>query len=327
MMRNYEFKNNSMDSLIDTSKFNFDIDMCDKSVNNNDIDVSETNIRESLPKILDLLLIDRTKSTDSKKVNIIWANNNYINYDKRYYQEEKQIKPEHITGPMESIIKPRALKSDEIQKIRTKGKAEVFTPTWMVKKQNDLIDINFRTDDIEKYTGRKWLEITCGEAPYMVTRYDMQTGKYIEIINRVGFLDRKLRRITDEIDEHNVWLSLVYTAYKASYGYEWNGDSLLLARENLLYTFIDYYIEKWSYSPSYELVENIATIISYNVFQMDGLNFMIPLSEKYEVVKQQQISLFGDDAEFTRVIKRKGKRVKIMNWTNEKMEYFDKGVS
>lgn len=35
----------------------------------------------------------------------------------------------------------------------------------------------------------KWLEITCGEAPYMVNRYDMNTGDIIALKNRTGFID------------------------------------------------------------------------------------------------------------------------------------------
>ncbi|MGY3814739.1 hypothetical protein ACWOA6_04255 [Globicatella sulfidifaciens] len=51
--------------------------------------------------------------------------------------------PELVTGRMGNIIKPRALKSKEMQKERTKSKAEVFTPTWIVKKQNDEIEKDY----------------------------------------------------------------------------------------------------------------------------------------------------------------------------------------
>ena len=84
---------------------------------------------------------------------------------------------------------PRALKAISLQKKRTKTKAEVFTPTWIVKKQNDVVDDDYKSDDLETYTRRKWLEITCGEAPYMATRYDMETGEVIPLVERVGFVD------------------------------------------------------------------------------------------------------------------------------------------
>ena len=113
-------------------------------------------------------------------------------------------------------------------------------------------------------------------------------------------------------------------AYKSSYGFEWNGDSLLLARENLLYTYRDYYHAKWGDEPLYGLFEEIAKIISYNVFQMDGLKFNIPLTEKKEKVEKMQMSLFDADTpqEEWRIIP--GKRVKIMNWDTNKMEFFDR---
>lgn len=38
---------------------------------------------------------------------------------------------------------PRALKSQDVQKERTKSKIEVFTPTWIVKKQNDAVEQDY----------------------------------------------------------------------------------------------------------------------------------------------------------------------------------------
>lgn len=292
-------------------------------------DISENAIRESMPDVFDILLIDRTKSTAKKNQNIIWANDNYIQFGAKAYDPEAQIKPELVTGVMDSVIMPRALKSRELQKERTKAKAEVFTPTWVVKKQNDAVDENYSGDDLETYTNRTWLEITCGEAPYMVSRYDMDTGDEIPLCERVGFVDRKLRRINAEVDDQATWQVLVEAAYKASYGFEWSGDSLLLARENLLYTYRDYFVDKWDAEPDAEMLKAIAEIISYNVFQMDGLKFVIPLSEKRVKVEQpQQMSLFDDpDDSAEEWIIKAGKRVKVMNWSRNKMEFFDKGVA
>lgn len=97
---------------------------------------------------------------------------------------------------MSQIIVPRALKSRELRKARTKSKAEVFTPTWIIKKQNDIAEQDYIADDLEIYIKCKWLEIACGEAPYMATRYDIETGQIIALTERVGFVDRKLRRKT-----------------------------------------------------------------------------------------------------------------------------------
>jgi hypothetical protein len=290
-------------------------------------DVVEDDIRSAMPHILDILLSDRTTSTNRSAQNIIWANDNYKEYGDALYAATAQIKPELITGKKGSLIMPRALKTAEVQKKRTKTKAEVFTPTWIVKKQNDAIDADYKADDLERYTRRKWLEITCGEAPYMATRYDMGSGEMIPIAEREGFIDRKLKRINSEVTDKAEWQRLVELAYKASYGFEWNGDSLLLARENLLYTYRDYYIEKWDEPPTDGLFEEIANIISYNVFQMDGRTYTIPLSEKRERIENLQMSLFDFDApEKVEWSVTPGKRVRIMNWDTNKMEYFDKGM-
>ena len=309
---------------------NTTIDFQTVSQNNNtnyaSADISENQIRESIPDILDILLIDRTTSTSKTKKNIIWANENYIKYGEYDYAATSQIKPELITGEMGEIIKPRALKSQELKKERTKSKAEVFTPTWIVKKQNDVIEQNYLNDNLETYIKRKWLELTCGEAPYMATRYDMETGEIIPFIERVGFVDRKLQRINNEVDDKAEWHRLVEEAYKASYGFEWNGDSLLLARENLLYTYQDYYIYKWKEKPTHGLLKEIAEIISYNIFQMDGLKYIIPLSEKRERILQTSFLFFNEKESKEQWLVREGKQVKIMNWDSKKMEFFAKGV-
>lgn len=288
-------------------------------------DILENTIREQMPSVLDILLIDRTASTPNHKKNIIWANKNYINYGIKAYAATAEILPELVTGKMGQIIKPRALKTKEMQKERTKSKAEVFTPTWIVEKQNNLVEKNFLDDDLETYVRRTWLEITAGEAPYMTTRYDMETGEIISLDKRVGFVDRKLKRINQEIDDKADWQRLVGESYKASYGFEWNGDSLLLARENLLYTYRDYYFEKWQEEPLLGLFEDIAKIISYNVFQMDGLKSIIPLTEKREKISEVQMSLFNDEEPRKKWRTKTGKLVKVMNWETNKMEFFNRG--
>ena len=289
--------------------------------------VLDNTIREQMPEILDILLIDRTTSTPKKTRNIIWANDNYIKYGYKPYAPTAEIKRELVTGPMSHVIVPRSLKNSSLKKERTKVKAEVFTPTWVVKRQNDEVDKEFLNDDLATYVKRKWLEVTCGEGPYMTTRYDMETGIIIPLDERVGFVDRKLSRINKEITDKVEWQQYVEIAYKATYGFEWNGDSLLLARENLLYTYRDYYIDKWGDEPAVELLKKIAEIISYNVFQMDGLKYIIPLSDQQDKISHVQLSLFEDDEIVIESNNNPGKRVKIMNWDINKMEFFDKGVS
>lgn len=297
--------------------------------------ISEHDLHQFLPEILALLLRDRTRSAYSKKrQNIIWANNNYLAHGKKY-EATYQITSDLITGKKGSLIVPRALKSKAQQKERTKTKAEVFTPSWVVEKQNNALNENFINDDLETYVSRTWLEITCGEAPYMVNRYEMATGEIIPINDRVGFVDKKLKRINHEIQHQAKWQTLVEKAYQSSYGFEWNGDSLLLARENLLLTYRDYYIEKWQVEPTYLYFKKIAEIISYNVFQMDGLKCILPLSDtdsmsmsKINQYYGQQMDLFDEQlCQKTNLPKIQGKRVKIMDWKQRKMVFFDEDLS
>jgi hypothetical protein len=290
------------------------------------VNIFENNLRDKIPSIFNILLIDRTKSTKRCIKNIIWANENYIKYDAEKYSATSEIKIELITGEYANIIQPRVLKAAQLQKKRTRTIAEVFTPIEILKQQNDEIDKNYQNDDLETYTKRTWIEITCGEAPYIATRYDVVTGRLMHLDERVGFLDRKLRKINKECNIKDKWKELVKEAYKASYGFEWNGDSLLLARENLLYTYFDYYDDKWNEEPPLEEIEEIAIIISYNIFQMDGLKCIIPLSD-IDTIKKEQLNLFNKTEKINKQTQsKKGRYVKIMNWKENKTEFFKKRV-
>ena len=284
------------------------------------IDVDENNILRENPDLLNLLLKDRTT-----KKNIIWATRSYEPLGKGF-EAVSNIRVDLITGDRVSLIRPRVEKAKYEQKKRTKGKAEVFTPTWIVKKQNDIVDEDFKNLPLEEYVFKVWLEIACGEAPYMVSRYDTVTGEPIQIKDRVGFVDRKLERISEEINDEQEWFKYVCQAYQACYGYEFQGDSLLLARENLLYTFIDFYEAKFGKSPSTEQQKKIAKIISYNVFQMDGLKYTVPFTEKeLESEEAIQLNLFGEPEELEEIeldLVLPGIPVKIKDWKANKMIEF-----
>jgi len=126
------------------------------------------------------------------------------------------------------------------------------------------------------------------------------------------------------------WLKWAKIAFQSSYGYEWQGDSLLIARENLLYTFIDYYKDKLKKSPSLELQKEIAEIIVWNIFQMDGLKYVIPMSCKTEKVTiKGEVTLFEkkedrieekpcEGCEKKTAKKHNGVYVKIMDWVKGK---------
>ena len=57
------------------------------------------------------------------------------------------------------------------------------------------------------YVDSRRLEITCGEAPYLVSRYDVSTGELIvPPLRRIGILDRKLRVVNENTDTYEEWL-------------------------------------------------------------------------------------------------------------------------
>lgn len=130
------------------------------------------------------------------------------------------------------------------------------------------------------------------------------------------------------------WLQWAKIAFQSSYGYEWQGDSLLIARENLLYTFIDYYEDKFQETPSLELQKEIAEIIVWNIFQMDGLKYVIPMSCKIEktLVKGKE-TLFEKKEDYIlektcagcenkTAKKHNGIYVRIMDWKADKIIRF-----
>ena len=244
----------------------------------NDIDIRENHIRSLSSGVLELLLSDRPTGR-----HIVWATHDYeaLGADYGYRCE---IQPQLITGERGMVIRPRVVKSREEQAGRVRGMAEVFTPAWVVRRMVEAVDIDVAT---------RCLELTCGEAPFLVSRYDATTGAPIAIGERIGVLDRKLRLIDQRQLGDDEWLAQVRLAFQTTYGYEWQGDSLLLARENLLYTFVDHYEARFGIKPDVPLLKVFADIISWNLWQMDGLNYCIP-REKSASQPTQQTSLFTD---------------------------------
>ena len=281
-----------------------------------EIDILENDIFEKYPEVLDILLRDHTTQQ-----NIFWATDNYQELGNEY-QFHSQIKTTSITGDNGHIIMPRVKKDKDLQQSRVREMAEVFTPSWICNAQNNLIDNAwFQNDNVfntesllpdgtQKWEvnrnkinfpeGKTWkhyirdtrLEMACGEAPYITSRYDTTTGEFIPIENRIGLLDRKLRVINENLDDSGEWLEAAQTAYKNIYAFEWQGDSLLLAREAMLITFIENYSFKFGKEPLLKSIQYIAYIISWNVWQMDGLKGVIPMS--CGAKKTETTTVFGD---------------------------------
>ncbi len=136
------------------------------------------------------------------------------------------------------------------------------------------------------------LEITCGEAPYLSSRYDTVTGETIDVPNRIGLLDRKLRIISENTETAEDWLAWATVALQCTYGFEWQGDNILIARENLFYDVLEHFAAKFADTIPLERQESFAKIISWNIWQMDGLKFVIPNSCHIEEQKTDEVYLF-----------------------------------
>lgn len=268
---------------------------------------------DSYPVQTTLKLLLQDKST---KKNIIWATDSYAFLGETYTDKSQMIKNQLININYR-IIQPRIFKDMEQQVYRTRKSAEVFTPAWICNKMNNFCDeewfgyknvFNYQeeqewipTEDIIKFPeeiNKNWqayvdsrrLEITCGEAPYLVSRYDASTGMPIEIPKRIGILDRKIRVINENTADEKEWMEWIIRAFQSVYGYEYQGDNLLIARINLLMTFVDYLKDRWNREPNKSELRKIANIISWNIWQMDGLKGTVPvgvLKEEYH-----QMSLF-----------------------------------
>jgi len=294
------------------------------------IDILENTLRRR-GALLDILLIDHTT-----KRNIIWATDSYKQLGGEF-APKKRITSELVTGKYGLLIQPRAAKSLVEQRQRTKDKAEVFTPLKIVEQINKAAENRPPDkDNWQEYVRELRLEITCGEAPFIVSRYNptSHTHALIKLDNRVGFLDRKLKIVSRYCDKKSEWLFWAKEAFKASYGYEWQGDNVLLARENLLYTLIDYYEAKFARRPSLKTQEEFAEIISWNIFQMDGLRYVVPMSCRhesklilgewtlFEKVPDRVEKYECEGCKFNRPNKHNGKYVRIMNWNKKKVIRF-----
>ena len=323
-----------------------------------DRDILEWNIPE---EVLAVLLKDRSTGR-----NLIWATDDYAERGKGFgANDEMQI--EQVADKDNPVIRPRVDKSADEQRQRVVKRAEVFTPSWICNKQNNLVDAAWFgwkkpnsspfNNELTRFDpqlelgwkstcgkrriafpkGKTWqeyvkaprLEVSCGEAPYLVSRYDTVSGRIIPIDERIGLLDRKLRVITENLGTYDPqdWVYYAKRAVQSIYGFDWQGDNVLLARENILATVVecfnaDFFGEACSYSKwtTKSLLE-FAEIISWNIWQMDGIKFVVPMSCKPKVTKIPQLDgTFETHIEECPGCRMKGKRqhfgtyCKIMDW-------------
>lgn len=258
------------------------------------------------PRLLAILLRDQSLSGHGLSANISWATDDYG------YPHSSPILIEQVSGVNRDIIQPRVYKHESLQTARAKDRGEVFTPAWICNAQNNLVDQHWfgysnvfnteitldngthtwqtRQERVEfpedkswmKYVRCRRMEMACGEAPYLASRYDTTTGEHISIDNRIGIFDRKMRVVNENTPTQPTkfnkrhWLRKAYQALQSVYGFDWQGDNVFLSRETLLISFCEYYMARWGRMPHLSAIVKAAEIIAWNIWQMDGTRFTIP---------------------------------------------------
>ena len=265
------------------------------------------NIQDDILRLHAMGLLERLLQDKATRGNILWATDAYAEHGD-WYSPGNEIRSQRITGEYSDLIKTRARRAMEQRTARTRQHAEVFTPLWIVKKMNDVADeqwfgrktgIYKQTEDGKIYFSKSkhWklfadarrLEITCGEAPFLVTRYDVETGEALPVEDRIGLLDRKLRAVSENAQDLDEWKTWALRAVQATYGYELQGDNLLIARVNVLCSVEEHMIHRWKEKPDKAFLEKLCTVICWNLWQMDGINGCVPVPPQ---PTEEQISLF-----------------------------------
>lgn len=234
------------------------------------------------------LLVDKTT-----KGHILWGTDAYRDRGPAF-EREQEIDTPLLLYENAGLIKTRARKAFEQQSERTKQHGEVFTPRWICDAMIDHLDeawfgveeIDFLSSMDDLFAKKKWkryvdsrrLEITCGEGPFLMQRYDVSTGNMILVPERKGILDRKLQVVSRYAETEEEWEIWARRAYEATYGYEFQGDNLLISRVNFMMTYRDFYRNRWNREPEIREWEKIENIITWNLWQMDGLTGEIPYS-------------------------------------------------
>ncbi len=298
-------------------------------------------IQEEILRLHSMGLLRQLLEDKTTRTNILWATDAYQDLGPDY-RRDKEIEATLITGEHSDVIKNRARKALEQQSERTRKHAEVFTPLWVCQKMVSHADaVWFGNADAFQANGspteqvcfpkrRKWqryvdaqrLEITCGEAPFLVNRYDAYTGEVIPQENRQGILDRKLRIVGENAATEAEWFRWTLRAFQSTYGFEFQGDNLLIARVNLLMTFEEALWARWQRKPTTGEYRQIIRAIVWNLWQMDGLTGGTPY---YKADAFHQVSLYewlGSEA--YREYRNQQPHCRIADWRRKRsLEYLE----
>ena len=170
--------------------------------------------------VLDTLLKDRSTGK-----NIIWATDPPEELQTVMYEpvtDRSQITTQQLGLTHYEVVLPRMMKQTDTQQQRTRKKGEVFSPAWVCNKMNNALDADWfrglgagesagqftvelpqgwqtvetpvqfpvckgRTPAWVQYVQSRRLEVTCGEAPFLASRYDAATGEMIPVARALAF--------------------------------------------------------------------------------------------------------------------------------------------
>ena len=250
-------------------------------------DILESGMPDDL---LALLLQDHSTGR-----NIIWATDDYAARGDGF-GVSSEITTDRIRGDGDAVIRPRIDKSPDEQRRRVTQKAEVFTPSWLCNVQNNQVDavwFGLHKDD---------------SSPFNAETPDEGLG-WKTTPASVKFTKEKPWQDPQD------WLHYAKRAVQNIYGFDWQGDNVLLARENIVATVIETFTHVFCggeisdfasfhvFPPiedeggdlgldfaadtvvddgcarlSHLYLLELAEIVSWNIWQMDGLKFVAPMS-------------------------------------------------
>lgn len=163
-------------------------------------------------------------------------------------------------------------KSAEDQKARTRKRGEVFTPIFIVEKMVDEVTKDLSREELIEKT---YLDLCCGEGHFITTRYDPYTGAAVPEPERVGVLDVKLRKCAAQEEGE--------AALRSVFGYEFQRDSLEIARQNVKETFLEWWNSRdWPAADE----KAIEQTIEQRFILMNGLTYKDPETDEWAKIAE-----------------------------------------
>lgn len=290
--------------------------------------VEDISIPDDIARLNELGILEVLLKDNSTGGNIVWGTSAYEELGQGYLATDEMTLGS-ITGDRGELIRRRARKDKSEKSSLTRTHAEVFTPTWICKMMIDYADEAWLEDHEGDVSWKEViksprLEITCGEAPYLFGRYDASDGNPIPFEERTGILDRKLRIAIENTSRRQDCMRWMIEALRSIYGYEFQGDNLLIARINAFATIEDALLSA-GYKPLNEVESvEIAEIISWNLWQMDGITKCVPFGSHKEENPQMDLfgGLFQDAPSEQEVLFPERGLAKIRSWRNNNVIEF-----